>query len=87
MYRAAIATSGTSIVGWAYQRKHREIAFNLAKQFNSSVNVSEDVLQTLQNVSARELKAASFQLTDDLVGRFTKYYHLTWWVHCQILIL
>lgn len=69
MYRAAITESGSSLVGWSYRRDHKQFAYSIAKKFNASATTSSDVLQTLQSVSARDLKTAASLLSSYSVSK------------------
>ncbi|XP_076264549.1 esterase FE4-like isoform X1 [Rhynchophorus ferrugineus] len=70
LFRAAILESGSALSPWGYQRNHVEIAYKTAailnEAFNETNTNSTELLSFLKTVPARDLDAASFQITQRL---------------------
>lgn len=62
LYRAAIAQSGSTLIGWSYHREYKQSALDLARKVNKSASTSADILKTLQNAPANALKLSSDEL-------------------------
>lgn len=69
LYRAAITESGSTLIGWSYNRDHKQIGFDLARRVNNSVSTSSDVLRVLQNAPARTLKLTADRLSPSYAVR------------------
>lgn len=67
LFQGAILQSGSALSPWAFQRRAREIAFTTASFLNDTFqtnNNSQDLLDFLLSVEARDLDAAAKQYHD-----------------------
>ncbi|XP_028139197.2 juvenile hormone esterase [Diabrotica virgifera virgifera] len=68
LFRAAISQSGSILSPWTFQRDHRQIAYDLSIALDPAFSpnaTSQEVLELLQNKTAKELNDAAVALMSE----------------------